>query len=144
MAYTVLITFPPYIREPGLHTALLREAGVTIRTSMSDRPLSAEEMLPLVRGVDAIIAGGEKIDTQVFAAADRFKVISRHGVGYDAIDLHAATDAGVVVTITPRTNEISVAELALGLMIGIARRIPLMRDRLRRGDWSRMPGHSRP
>jgi phosphoglycerate dehydrogenase-like enzyme len=140
MSHTVLITFPPFVRNHGRHTELLREAGVTIRTSMSDRPLSAEEMLPLVVGVDAIIAGGEKIDAQVFAAADRLKVISRHGVGYDAIDLQAATAAGVVVTITPGTNEISVAELALGLMIGIARRISLMRDMLLRGDWARMPG----
>jgi len=138
--HTVLITFPSVVRDEGRHTELLRQAGVQIKTSMIDRALTADEMLPLVRDVDAIIAGGERIDARVFANANRLKVVSRHGVGYDAIDVDAATAAGVVVTITPGTNEVSVAELALGLMIAIARRIPQMRDMVLQGRWTRIPG----
>jgi len=136
----VLVTFPPVLRNPGAHTELLRAAGCRITASDIDRPLSAAEMVPLVRDVDAIIAGGETIDASVFAAAPRLKVISRHGVGYDRIDLVAATRARVVVTTTPGTNHVAVAELALGLMIGIARRIPQMRDELLSGQWRRQPG----
>lgn len=136
----VLITFPPVLRNPGRHTELLRATGWRVTSSDTDRPLAAEEMVPLVRDVDAIIAGGETIDETVFAAAPRLKVISRHGVGYDKIDLAAATRARVVVTITPGTNHVAVAELALGLMIGIARRIPQMREDLLSGQWRRQPG----
>ncbi len=136
----VLITFPPVVRNPGRHTELLREAGCRISHSDIDRPLTAAEMIPLVRDIDAIIAGGETIDASVLSAAPRLKVISRHGVGYDAIDLAAATRGGVVVTTTPGTNHIAVAELALGLMISVARRIPQMRDELLAGEWRRQPG----
>lgn len=136
----VLVTFPPVLRNPGPHLDLLHAAGCRITSSGTDRPLSAAEMVPLVRDVDAIIAGGETIDESVFAAAPRLKVISRHGVGYDKIDLAAATRARVVVTITPGTNHIAVAELALGLMIGVARRIPRMREALLAGEWQRQPG----
>ena len=140
MPPTVLITFPSVARNRGRHTELLEEAGCVVRASMIERPLTAQEMLPLVGDVDAIIAGGEQIDAQVIAAAPRLRVIARHGVGYDAIDLEAATRAGVVVAITPGTNHISVAELALGLMLGVARRIPQLSDALRKGDWMRAPG----
>lgn len=136
----VLVTFPPVLRTPGPHLDLLHAAGCRITSSGTDRPLSAAEMVPLVRDVDAIVAGGETIDESVFVAAPRLKVISRHGVGYDKIDLAAATRARVVVTITPGTNHLAVAELALGLMIGLARRIPQMREALLSGTWQRQPG----
>ena len=140
MTHNILITFPPVIRNPGRHTELLRESGCNVMTSMSDRPLTAREMVPLVADVDAIIAGGERIDASVIAAAPRLKIVSRHGVGYDQVDLDAATRAGVVVTTTPGSNHVAVAELALGLMIGVAREIPRMRESLARGEWIRKPG----
>jgi D-3-phosphoglycerate dehydrogenase len=140
MPHKILITFPPMIRHPGRHTELLRESRCNVATSMSDRPLTAHEMLPLVGDVDAIIAGGERIDASVIAAAPRLKIISRHGVGYDNVDVDAASRAGVIVTITPGTNHVAVAELVFGLMISCTRCIPDMRDALRRGDWTRRPG----
>ena len=140
MTHTILLTFAPMIRNSGRHTELLRDSGCRIATSTSDRPLTAAEMVPLVRDVDAIIAGGETIDASVIAAASRLKVISRHGVGYDQVDVAAATRAGVVVTITPGTNQVAVAELAFGLMVGVARHMPQMREALLRGEWIRNPG----
>ena len=61
-------------------------------------------------------------------------------MGYDRVDVEAATRAGVVVTITPGTNHVAVAELVFGLMLGLSRRIPQMRDALLRGEWTRRPG----
>jgi len=136
----ILVTFAPMLRNEGAHTALLRQSGHAVEGYASDAPLRAEQMVPLVHDVDAIIAGGERIDGRVIAAAPRLRVISRHGVGYDAIDVAAATRAGVAVTITPGTNHVAVAELALGLMITLARSIVPMREALMREDWTRNPG----
>jgi D-3-phosphoglycerate dehydrogenase len=128
------------VRNQGEHTSLLRGSGHEIREITSDVPLTAEQMMPLVGDVDAIIAGGEAIDGRVIAAAPRLRAISRHGVGFDNVDVGAATRARVVVTITPGTNHVAVAELALGMMICVARKVVAMRDALAAGDWRRDPG----
>lgn len=140
MAPKVLITFAPMVRNAGTPFDLLRDAGCDVLTSNSDRWLTADELIPLVHDVDAIIAGGDPIDANVIAAAPRLKVVSRHGVGYDAVDVVAATRAGVVVTITPGSNSVSVAELTFGFLVALARRIPQMSRALHEGDWTRRPG----
>jgi D-3-phosphoglycerate dehydrogenase len=136
----IVMTFAPMIRNEGEHSALLRASGYTIAAAASDTPLTAAQMLPLVGDAVAVIAGGEHIDASVIAAAPRLRVISRHGVGYDNVDVDAATRARVAVTITPGTNHVAVAELAMAMMIALARRIVPMREALLRGDWPRMPG----
>jgi D-3-phosphoglycerate dehydrogenase len=65
------------------------------------------------------------IDGAALAAADRLRVIARYGVGVDRIDLEAAHERGIVVTNTPGANAASVAELAIGFMLSLARSIPL-------------------
>ena len=139
-AGTILLTFAPMIRNPGEHTALLGTCGYTIATCESDAPLTSAQLLPLARDAVAIIAGGETLDASVLEAAPRLRVISRHGVGYDNVDVAAATRAGVAVTITPGTNHVAVAELAMALMIAVARGIIPMREALARGEWPRIPG----
>jgi len=137
---TILLTFAPMIRNPGEHTELLRDSGYSLEAHESDAPLTADQMVALVHDAVAIIAGGERIDGSVIAAAPRLRVISRHGVGYDNVDLVAATRAGVAVTITPGTNHVAVAELAMALMIAVARSIVPMREALLRCEWPRVPG----
>jgi D-3-phosphoglycerate dehydrogenase len=73
---------------------------------------------------DALIVGLEGVTRDVIAAATRLKVISKHGVGVDNIDLRAAAGRGIVVTNTPGVNSQAVADLAIGLMLAIARQIP--------------------
>lgn len=55
-----------------------------------DRPLSAEELIPLVKDADALIVGNDKVTEDVINAGKKLKVISRYGVGYDNVDLNAA------------------------------------------------------
>lgn len=140
MKQVLLVTFAPMNRMRGRHVELLASSGLEVRRLDRDEPYTTDELVPLVGDVDAIIAGGERFDARLFAAAPSLKVLSRHGVGYDAVDVDAATRAGVVVTITPGANAVSVAELALGLMIALARRIPQRMSALLAGDWSRRPG----
>jgi len=79
------------------------------------------ELLTAVADVDAIIIRSDKITAEVIAAAKNLKIVVRAGAGYDNVDLEAAAAAGVTVMNTPGQNSNAVAELAVGLMVMMAR-----------------------
>lgn len=78
-------------------------------------------LLEAVADVDAIIIRSDKIDEEVIGAAKNLKIVVRAGAGYDNVDCAAATAKGVVVMNTPGQNSNAVAELALGMMVFMAR-----------------------
>ncbi|HKK62596.1 MAG TPA: 3-phosphoglycerate dehydrogenase [Bacteroidales bacterium] len=78
-------------------------------------------LLTAVKDADALIVRSDKIDQEVFDAADNLKIVVRAGAGYDNVDLAAATSKGVVVMNTPGQNSNAVAELAIGMMIFLNR-----------------------
>jgi D-3-phosphoglycerate dehydrogenase/(S)-sulfolactate dehydrogenase len=86
--------------------------------------------------VDAVLLRGEVFDREKITNSPRLKIIARHGVGSDNVDLDAATDAGVWVTITPGRNSRAVAEHVFALALALARRIPSAAGRTRTGRWS--------
>lgn len=79
------------------------------------------DFVKAVADVEAIIIRSDKVTEEVMAAAPKLKIVVRAGAGYDNVDLEAATKRGVVVMNTPGQNSNAVAELALGLMIFMAR-----------------------
>ena len=119
---------------------MLREAGCDVIESQVPRRLTAEELIPLVRDVAGIIAGTDQFTAEVIAAAGKLRVISRWGIGVDAVDVAAATRHGVVVTNTPRLTADAVADLTFGLMIALARRLIEADALVRRGEWVEMGG----
>ena len=106
------------------------------------KPLSSAEVAKLLPGIDGYIAGLDCIDGDALQTADRLKVISRYGVGFDNVDLTAAREKGIIVTNTPGANSVSVAELALGLMLALARQIPEAVEAVHQGKWPRYSGVS--
>jgi D-3-phosphoglycerate dehydrogenase len=99
---------------------------------------SPERLHAAVADARAIIVRNQtKVDRELIAAAKRLEVIGRAGVGLDNVDVKAATDAGVVVAFTPEQNAISVAELAIGLMLALARHIPAADASTKSGKWER-------
>ena len=85
----------------------LRDAGHAVE--LVDRPgLGEPEMVALARDRDALIVGIEPVTERVIAASPTLAVVARPGVGYDQVDVDAATRAGVMVTITPGANTESV------------------------------------
>ncbi len=91
----------------------------------ADNPLRAQLEKQIV-DADGIIAGLEDYDAALLSLATKLKVISRYGVGYDAVDLEAAKKMNIKVAITPGANGDSVADLAVSLMLASARHIPFM------------------
>lgn len=80
------------------------------------------DLLKAVKGMDALIIRSDKITDEVIAAADQLKIVVRAGAGYDNVDLVAASAKEVVVMNTPGQNSNAVAELALGMMVMMARK----------------------
>lgn len=77
------------------------------------------------------------VTSELIASAPRLEVIGRAGVGLDNIDVAAATRAGVVVVSTPDQNSLSVAELAIAMILGLARKLPAADRHARSGGWQR-------
>ncbi len=84
-----------------------------------------------------IVRSGTRVDAELLEAADALQVIGRAGVGLDNIDLALATRRGVAVLNAPAGNTISTTELAFGLLLAAARRIPAADRSIRGGAWDR-------
>ena len=119
----------------------LRAAADEIVYNTSGGPLHADQLIPLLADVDGVVAGLDDYTAEVIdAAGPQLKIISRYGVGSDRVDIPAANARGIVVKVTPGANAIAVAELALGLMFGLARSIPALDRAVRAGGWPRSHG----
>ncbi|MEG2578371.1 MAG: hydroxyacid dehydrogenase, partial [Glutamicibacter sp.] len=96
------------------------------------------QLLEAIAEVDAILVrSATQVDAEAIAAAKNLKVIARAGVGLDNVDIKAATQAGVMVVNAPTSNIISAAELTVGHIVSLARRIPAANASLKNGEWKR-------
>src|SRR5687767_717180 len=120
------------IPDAGLR--LLRDFDVTV---VSESPPERGELLEAVRGVAGILPiFTEKMDAEVMdAAGDGLKVIANMAVGYDNVDVEAATERGVVVTNTPEVLNETTADTAFMLLLAAARRLGEAERLLRSGGW---------
>ncbi len=128
MAKRVLI--PQDVAEAGKD--YLRQRGYEIRLGSA---ITVEILKKEVEGCQAILARTARYPAEVLQAGKELKVISRHGVGYDNIDVEAATQLGIYVTNAPLSNANSVAEHTIGLIIALARNFVRSDSALRSGDF---------
>lgn len=103
---------------------------------------SMDELMALIPRADAVIAGG-KLPGDVIRAGKNLKIIANYGAGYDGVDVAAAAQCGVPVTNIPETVTDATAELAIGLMLAVSRRIGEMNLRLRHEDSASLFGMGR-
>jgi hydroxypyruvate reductase len=121
---------------PFLMEKLHGDYTVHDRIHMSD-PAAFAAAAPRIR---AVIANGEaKVPRELIARLPALEVISVFGVGYDGIDVPAAHERGVPVTNTPEVLNDDVADLAMGLLLAVARRIPQADQFVRTGQWPKGP-----
>jgi D-3-phosphoglycerate dehydrogenase / 2-oxoglutarate reductase len=136
---TVAVSARSFRHVPGEHHELLRVAGLEVRYPKVDRPLEEGELVDLVRGCWGLIVGVDSVTAAVLDAGP-LRVVVRLGSGIDNIDLAAARRRGVKVSSTPGANARSVAELAIGLLLALARHLVLHDRQIRAGSWSRRTG----
>ena len=134
MSYTVLITAPT-ISSAAIH--YLQQANCKLLFLQSDDKSSELEHLLLHQSIDAIISRTYPLSQHLIQSSPNLKVIARHGIGYDNVDIEAATQQGIPVLVTPGTNAQGVAELCLGLILACARQIPQHHLAVIQGLWPR-------
>ncbi len=135
MAQRVVVSASAYFSHGPGERGPLAGAGVEVVRRPAGMDLAAA-----LRGAVGVIAGSEPYTEAVFAACPDLRVVARWGVGYDAVDLAAATRHRVVVATAVGSLEESVADFAMGLILASARRIPEAADIMHRGGWARPMG----
>lgn len=89
----------------------------------SNEKIPTDDLINRIKDVDGILSVGIRVDEELISHAPKLKVISNYGVGYDNVDIKAATRRGIIVTNTPEVVTEATAELAFGLIIAVTRRI---------------------
>jgi len=105
-------------------------AGVKIIPDKADDSYRSE-----INSADGLIVGLPPVARELLEDSPRLMIVARHGVGYDNVDVKAATELGIVVTNTPGVNSDAVAEFTYGLLLAFIRQIPHSWELMRGGGW---------
>lgn len=120
---------------------LLRREGFEVILNPCKRKLKDDEIVELCKDAVGIIAGTETIDAEVLKKLINLKVISRCGTGIDNIDFEAAKKLGIKVFNTPDVPTLAVAELTVGLIINLLRKVNKVDAAIRNGRWEKLIGN---
>lgn len=137
----VLVTFTDFDLVHDEVGGALRTAGLDVRHAPKVGPRSEDQLAALLPGVVGAIVSTDPFTERVLRGAPSLRVIARTGVGFDSVDVAAATELGIQVVTTPGLNEEAVADHALGLMLAWLRMIPVLDADVRAGGWSRSGEH---
>ncbi len=143
MSWKVLITART-LNEVGKGAIeLLQKAGCELTFPPKFGPHPAEVLQPMIEDHDACFASMDKFTAGVLGSpqAAKLKCISRWGVGYDAIDVPAATQNGIVVAFTPGLLNETVADFAFSLLLAVARNVHIGHADMSQGVWRGVWGH---
>ena len=125
-------------REP---LDVLQATGWEIRANPYGRRLRVGEVRDFIGDADGVIAGTEPYSAETLADAHRLRVISRVGEGLDSVDLEYCKERGITVTYTPEAPAQGVAELTIGLILGLVRGVCQSDRSVREMTWNRYMGH---
>jgi D-3-phosphoglycerate dehydrogenase len=130
--FTVVVTEPINVAGVDL---LNREGVKIIQLPPGSTESDLKKLIPEVDGL--ITRGGIKIPRDMMAASSRLKVVGVHGIGCDHVDLDAAKELGKVVCNTPDALSVTVAEMAMALILATFRRVVSADKAVRAGEWNR-------
>ena len=137
---TVLVTTRSFGREVPEPMDRLKREGIRILEWREGSGLSETDLVAKVAQADAWIVAFHPIGPALMDAAPRLRVIAKHGVGVDNIDIAAATARGIAVATAPSANDQAVADLTMALLLALLRRIPEANASVKAGRWERFLG----
>ena len=124
--------------SPATLAVLKEEPGWNVVTADAIAQLGPGGLEAELADADALVVrSAVQVDAKMLHSAPKLRAIGRAGVGVDNIDIDAATHSGIVVMNTPGANAVAVAELALGLMISMARSIPRANSTMHAAKWEK-------
>lgn len=136
----VLVTATNYSELCREAKIFLEENGCEVIENPHNRPMTFDELKEVISDIDAVVAGVDTWDEEIFKIAPKLKIISRFGVGVDNIDLEKANEYGIKVTNAPRINSNAVAELTVNLILNSLRNTPNLHASTQEGKWERFVG----
>lgn len=136
---SIAVASRSFSRNAALRAELLARYPDAI-FSDADHILAGDELIEFLRGHDRAIVGLERIDADVLARVPELRVISKYGVGLDAVDVDAVATRGVRLGWTGGVNRRSVSELTLAFAIALLHRVPEASGALRQGAWAKTVG----
>ncbi len=110
------------------------------KLNLEGKRFNKKELIAYIKDADAVIVGLEPVDEEVLEACPNLKIISKYGVGLNNIDLDACQKRGVAIGWTGGVNKLSVAEMALGYMLMLARNLYVTSNELKNGIWNKSGG----
>lgn len=131
-------TFAKYDEQP---LRILEHHNINYTLNPYGRKLSSEELLDLAKEHDGVIAGTELYSSDVLEKLPHLKIISRCGVGMDTVDTDVCESLGIKYNNTPTSVTPAVAELTLGLILALSRKICLMNHDVKIGEWNKVMGN---
>jgi D-3-phosphoglycerate dehydrogenase len=123
--------------SPATLAVLASEPGWEILTHDDVAKLPGKLPEALANADALVVRSAVQVDDALLEHAPKLRVIGRAGVGVDNIDADSATRRGIVVMNTPGANAVAVAELTLGLMLALARKLPLANSTMHAGKWEK-------
>jgi len=135
MSLKVLVSCPHLQRTIDNYRDLFSQNGVEIDLPEVDQNLSEADLIKIIDQYDGVIAGDDVFSEKVLLHASKLKVISKWGVGVDSIDLEAAKRLGITVSNTPNVFGDEVADLVIGYIILLSRKMHLIDRSVRNGLW---------
>lgn len=131
------MSFKIHVNDP-LDPNAMKNLASYEKAEVTSEHYDQDVLVEKIAGYDAIVVrSATKVTKEVIEAGTDLKVIARAGTGLDNVDLDAAKKAGIKVVNTPGANSVSVAELTIGLMLGLFRHIPRGTNGLKQGLWEK-------
>lgn len=142
MKWNAMITCSQLQQTINLYRALFAEHGIEIELPHVVQKLSESQLLEIIDRFDGVIAGDDEFTARVLEKGKRLKVITKWGVGVDAIDIEAAKRLGIRVYNTPNVFSDEVADVVMGYIILLARQLHKLDQSVRSGSWLKIQGIS--
>lgn len=136
----LLITARSFGKVDPAHLSTLAQAGFSIVAHRESPTMDRQSLEDALPDVETWVVSAYRIDDALLARATSLRLIIKHGIGVDNIDIPAATRRGVVVMNTPQVNPLAVADLAMTLLLAFTRRIVEANQNVMSGKWNQFLG----
>ena len=136
----VFVSTHPFSSTSDIPMQLVKENGIELSVNEHGRKITTKELAQDIKDAEVLVAGTEKITEEVFENAPNLKLISRVGIGLDGIDFELCKKYGVRVAYTPDAPTMAVAELCVGMILDLARKITDTNIKIKNGIWNRYMG----
>ena len=136
----VFVSTHPFSSTSSVPMQLIKDNNIELSYNQHGRKITTQELAQDIQDAEVLIAGTEKITEEVFCNAPNLKLISRVGIGLDGIDFDLCKKYDVRVAYTPDAPTMAVAELCVGLIIDLARKISHTNKAIKEGIWNRHMG----